>query len=457
MGLFDDEFYSTAVSRRTSKKNRKPISGFPLRSRRSWGAGRLVAVSAASGAVIVLVLTLAIGSGGTQAAAVSEAASPPAAGLVAPGDAIQQTVAASAKVRPAVVSIVNEQAAPDRSQSGSGSADNADGGSAMQPDTPEGQAEDAPEGELQPASVGSGVIFAKKDGKAYIITNNHVVEGASALKAVRINGESRPAKLVGSDYITDLAVLEIDGKGIDIVAELGDSSKLQSGEMVMAIGNPLGLGDSLSMGIVSKTKQIIPVSLSQDGNYDWEQEVIQTDASINQGNSGGPLIDMQGKVIGINSMKIADVGVEGVGFAIPVNNVIPIVDQLMASGKVPRPYLGVYTLDLASYFAQQSLPGSKGSAQGSDGEAEGSGPKLPAEVKKGVIVLESVGPALDAGLQFNDVIVQLDDQPISSTMELRKYLYGKKQIGDKIKVTFYRDSKQESVTFKLQDKADDDE
>nr|WP_285891246.1 trypsin-like peptidase domain-containing protein [Paenibacillus pasadenensis] len=445
--MFDDEFYSTRISRRTTKLGRQQMPGFPLRSRKDWGAGRLVAVSAVSGAAIIVALTLALGGGDGKPASV-EALSAAATGLVAPGDAIQQTVAASAKVRPAVVSIVNEQAMqlPD---SGEGSGDELplpDGGE---------------EGQLQPASVGSGVIFAKKDGKAYIITNNHVIEGAASLKAVMIDGESRPAKLVGGDYITDLAVLEIDGKGIDTIAKMGDSAKLQSGEMVMAIGNPLGLGDSLSMGIVSKTKQIIPVSLSQDGNYDWEQEVIQTDASINQGNSGGPLIDMKGEVIGINSMKISDVGVEGVGFAIPSNNVMPIVDQLMNQGKVPRPYLGVYTLDLDAYFAQQGFLGgeeeSEGEGSGESTEEESGGPNLPADVTEGVIVLESVGPAMEAGLQFNDVITKLDDQPIRSTMELRKYLYGKKKIGDKIEVTFYRDGKQQSASFKLEDKTEEEE
>ncbi|MGN7457174.1 S1C family serine protease [Paenibacillus pasadenensis] len=440
MGLFEDEFYSTKISRRASKTSRKQMSGFPLRSRKDWGAGRLALLSGASGAAIVLALALALG-GGSPEAAVETAGTPAASGLVAPGDAIQQTVAASSKVRPAVVSVVNEQAA-------------------FQPQPQDG--EDAPQdAELHPASVGSGVIFAKKDGKAYLITNNHVIDGAAGLKVVLIDGETRPAKLVGGDYITDLAVLEIDGEGIETIAEMGDSAKLQSGEMVMAIGNPLGLGDSLSMGIVSKTKQIIPVSLSQDGNYDWEQEVIQTDASINQGNSGGPLIDMQGRVIGINSMKISDIGVEGVGFAIPVNNVMPIVDQLMKTGAVPRPYLGVYTLDLASYYAQQGLGGGVPDAEDGDAAAQTptspGGPKLPPEVTSGVIVLESVGPASEAGLQFNDVITKLDDQPIGSTMELRKYLYGKKRIGDKIKVTFYRDGKPDAVTFKLQDKSEEEE
>lgn len=162
------------------------------------------------------------------------------------------------------------------------------------------------------------------------MTNYHVTVDADALKVTLISGEQRAAKMVGEDQISDLAVLEIDDKGIDTVAEIGDSSALQPAEFVIAIGNPLGLGDSLSMGIVSKTRQIVPVSLNQDGNYDWEQEVIQVDASINQGNSGGPLINLDGQVVGINSMKISDIGVEGLGFAIPTNNAMPIVSDLLA-------------------------------------------------------------------------------------------------------------------------------
>src|SRR5690606_30687051 len=137
----------------------------------------------------------------------------------------------------------------------------------------------------------SGVIYQKGKGKASIITNYHVVEGADKVKAVLVGGEVREAKIIGKDQITDLAVLEIDDKGIDHVAAIGDSRKLRDGETVIAIGNPLGLGNSLTMGIVSKNERVIPVSLNQDGVYDWEQEVIQIDASINQGNSGGALVN----------------------------------------------------------------------------------------------------------------------------------------------------------------------
>ena len=382
-------------------------------------------------------------------------------------DPLEKTISAAAKVRPAVVSIINEQAVPEGAKGSSGT-DAGDGSG------------------LQEAALGSGFIFEKVDGKAHIITNNHVVADAVAVKAVLSNGETREAKVIGTDEITDLAVLEIDDKGIDTVASFGDSDDLRAGQWVMAIGNPLGLSDSLSMGIVSKLKRIIPVSLSQDGIYDWEQEVIQINASINQGNSGGPLIDLDGNVVGINSMKIADFGVEGIGFAIPSHIAMPIVQSLLEYGKVKRPYLGVYTMDLDQYLAQQQPTGSNTGPDGSgdagsgdqagndkgdsnagssnnDGSADdGDGVpvpqgdlKLPDDVDQGVIVLQATGPAEKAGLEFNDIIVKLDKQPISSTMDLRKYLYAKKEIGDNIDVTYYRDGKKHTATFKLEEKTKD--
>jgi Trypsin-like serine proteases, typically periplasmic, contain C-terminal PDZ domain len=286
------------------------------------------------------------------------------------------------------------------------------------------------------------------------------VEDADQVKAVLASGEVREAKIVGKDQITDLAVLEIDGAGIETVAVIGDSRKLRDGEIVIAIGNPLGLSDSLTMGIVSKSKRIIPVSLSQNGVYDWEQEVIQISAQINQGNSGGALVNLNGEVVGINSMKVADYGVEGVGFAIPIHNAMPVVEQLLDLGYVPRPYLGVYTLDLEQYWEQQFYEEWLGAEEeGEEGEdaAEEDELKLPDDVKRGVIVLEAVGPAKKAGLKFNDVIVKLDDQPIGSTMELRKYLYGHKKIGEKVKVSYYRDGRPETVTVELAEKIDEEE
>lgn len=471
MSLFDDDFYSTRVSRRTRVESLagKQVS-FGRKSGGGWSPTRIALTSSVAStlaAMLVFGLFTGFHRGGVEAASVSTPIS-----TVQAGDPLEKTISAAAKVRPAVVSIINEQAIPE--------------GEAGSDDTASGSADAGDGSKLQEAALGSGFIFEKVKGKAHIITNNHVVADAAAVKAVLSDGETREAKVIGTDEITDLAVLEIDDKGIDTIASFGESDDLRAGQWVMAIGNPLGLSDSLSMGIVSKTKRIIPVSLSQDGVYDWEQEVIQIDASINQGNSGGPLIDLNGNVVGINSMKIADYGVEGVGFAIPSHIAMPIVQSLLEYGKVKRPYLGVYTMDLDQYLAQQQNAGSMTGPDGSDEGAsndqgtDGSGDsnadssqngdssedgagtalpqgdlKLPDDVDQGVIVLQATGPAGKAGLAFNDIIVKLDKQPITSTMDLRKYLYGKKEIGDSIDVTYYRDGKKHTVTFKLEEKSED--
>jgi len=477
MSLFDDDFYSTRISRRARDKKREEQRSAPggmrkprpLRSRnQNWSTIRLVTVTSMSSAIVAVLLFGAITGfdrGGGLMGNSSVAAVAPVAST---DDSIElRTIQAADKVRPAVVSIINEQRLPRvKNRKSTPNESNGD-----------------KEAELIQAAVGSGFIFEKVKGKAHIITNAHVVQDAESLKAVLSNGEMREAKLIGADPITDLAVIEMDAKGIDTIAEIGDSKTLRAGQWVMAIGNPLGLSDSLTLGIVSKTQRVIPVSLSQDGVYDWEQEVIQVDASINQGNSGGPLIDLNGKVVGINSMKVADFGVEGVGFAIPSNFALPIIDSLLEYGKVKRPYLGVYTMDLRHFLAQSGAtpsgpsgfygeddedftdedaggdldPGATGEEDDADTAAnEDSGSnelKLPAAVKDGVVVLEAVGPSSKAGLKYSDVIVKLDKQPITSTMDLRKYLYEKKAIGDDITVTYYRKGEKMTVTFTLDEKS----
>ncbi|NBD25084.1 S1C family serine protease [Paenibacillus glycinis] len=486
MSLFDDDFYSTRVSRRARVTfQARKDAPFKRRGLR-WTPVKLALASSVVGAAAAVLLFGIFAGFDRSERSVSAVAGVTQVGM-SDNNPLEKTITAAAKVRPAVVSIINEQAIPEGA-AGSGKAGSdapgADGGSG-----------------LEQAALGSGFIFEIVKGKAHILTNNHVIADAAAVKAVMSNGDTRDAKVIGADEITDLAVVEMDARGIDAVAKFGDSDDLRAGQWVMAIGNPLGLSDSLSMGIVSKTKRIIPVSLSQDGNYDWEQEVIQIDASINQGNSGGPLIDLDGNVVGINSMKIADYGVEGVGFAIPSHQAMPIVESLLKYGKVKRPYLGVYTMDLGQYLAQAAASeddsvGSAPSDGGGDGSGDqsgsdnggstdnGGGPeaeapgagaegalpgggdadniivprtdlKLPDDVHEGVIVLQAVGPAQEAGLALNDVIVKLDNTPISSTLELRKYLYGKKRIGDSIEVTFYRDGKKQTTAFKLAEKTED--
>lgn len=289
----------------------------------------------------------------------------------------------------------------------------------------------------QEAGSGSGVIYKKANGKAYIVTNNHVVEGADQLEVTLSDGTKLPAKLLGSDIWTDLAVVEVDGSKVSTVAQFGDSNKLKLGEPVIAIGNPLGeqFAGSVTQGIVSGVNRTVPMDINNDGVEDWQAEVIQTDAAINPGNSGGALINIDGQVIGINSMKIAQEAVEGIGFSIPINYVEPIITQLEKFGKITRPSIGV-TLqnvsDIPAYHQQETL-------------------RLPKDVTDGVMI-ESVvrnSPAEAAGLKELDVITKLDGQKVSDILQLRKYLYDKKKPGDTMKITFYRSGKVKEVTVKL--------
>ncbi|WP_341200885.1 S1C family serine protease [Planomicrobium okeanokoites] len=283
-------------------------------------------------------------------------------------------------------------------------------------------------GEPQAAGTGSGVIYKKEGDAAYIVTNNHVVEGAEQVKVTLSDGTEIDAKVLGTDIWTDLAVLKTDSAEIKDVAEFGDSSVLKAGEPVIAIGNPLGLqfSGSVTTGVISGTERSIPIDINKDGTDDWQAEVLQTDAAINPGNSGGALINSQGQLIGINSMKIAQASVEGIGLAIPINSAIPIIEDLETKGEVERPALGVSILDLQKVPApirQNEL-------------------NLPAELEKGVVV-ESVAKdsgAEAAGLQQSDVIVGMGGDDITSVLELRQYLYTKAEVGDTLDIKFYRGS-----------------
>ena len=187
---------------------------------------------------------------------------------------------------------------------------------------------------------GTGVIFKKDRDHAYIVTNNHVIEGAEEIEITVHGGEKTTAELIGTDSLTDIAVLKIDSKYATNLLAFGDSSTLRAGETVLAIGNPLGLdlSNTVTQGIVSAVDRTIEVSTSA-GN--WDLNVIQTDAAINPGNSGGALVNTSGQLIGLNSLKIADDGVEGLGFAIPSKTIVPIIDEIMEKGEVVRPYIGV--------------------------------------------------------------------------------------------------------------------
>jgi serine protease Do len=398
MSLFDDDFYSTKVRRQSrwqhdmfDRWNRQQKIGFAL-------------ICTVAGAMLMVMFMLVAASVGVgQRNEVREASGPATEQdyMLWRNDLIVKAVE---KVKPTVVSIIST-------------------------------VEDSETEQMRGVGIGSGVIFRKKGDVAYIVTNHHVIQAASKIGVVLANGDRREAKVTGKDSISDLAVIEVNGDGIETVAEFGDSEQLKTGETAIAIGNPLGLGfaQTTTVGVISSPHRKIPISFSNNGSYDWEMDVIQTDAAINQGNSGGALVNLAGQVIGINSMKVLEAGVEGLGFAIPINQVKETVESLIKYGKVKRPYMGVATDSLKSYKGTEAL-------------------KLPESVKNGLIVIEAVGPAKEAGLATNDVIVELDGKPVSNNLMLRQYLYNEKKIGDTVKVTYYRNGKKETTTVKLAEK-----
>lgn len=287
--------------------------------------------------------------------------------------------------------------------------------------------------------TGSGVIYKVEGDNAFVVTNQHVIEGAGQGASdidVTLNDGSRvPAELIGEDLLTDLAVLTIDSDGIETVAEFGDSDEIRAGEPAIAIGNPLSFEGSVTLGIISAIERSLPVDLTGNGQPDWNAEVLQTDAAINPGNSGGALLNIKGGVIGINSMKIAQSAVEGIGFAIPSSLALPIMEDIEQYGEVQRPQMGIVLRSLQeipSFHWQDTLD-------------------LPDDITGGVYVegVEADTPAASADLQEGDVIVALNEDEINDSHDLRSFLYKDVKIGETIDVTFYRDGEKQTVELTL--------
>ena len=287
----------------------------------------------------------------------------------------------------------------------------------------------------QVASEGSGVIYKKNGKDAYLVTNTHVIQGASKVDIRLADGTKVPGEIVGSDTFSDIAVVKISSEKVTTVAEFGDSSKLNVGETAIAIGSPLGseYANTVTQGIISSLNRNVSLK-SQDGQA-ISTKAIQTDTAINPGNSGGPLVNIQGQVIGITSSKIASNGgtsVEGLGFAIPSNDAQNIIKQLESDGKVTRPALGIQMVNLANIGASDLRK-----------------LNIPSSVTSGVVVksVQSNMPA-SGHLEKYDVITKVDDKEISSSTDLQSALYNH-SIGDIIKITYYRNGKEETTTVKL--------
>src|SRR5699024_5899372 len=275
-------------------------------------------------------------------------------------------------------------------------------------------------------------VVYKIDGDvAYIVTNNHVIEGAQKVEVSLENGDLVKASVVGSDALTDLAVLKIDAKHVNYAIPFANSDALKKGERVVAIGSPLGLefSGTATEGILSAVNRTISVDTSAG---EWALDVLQTDAAINPGNSGGALVNYAGELIGINSLKIAQGGVEGIGFAIPSNDVIPLVDEMIQNGTVERPYLGIQMASISD------VPGEYVQ-------------DLHEKVTGGIILadVEQNAPADKAGLQAEDVITEINGKAIQNATDFRKALYTDAKIGDNITLTVYRGTKELQKTLKL--------
>ena len=286
---------------------------------------------------------------------------------------------------------------------------------------------------------GSGILYKKDKKYAYAITNTHVISGGKSYDLQLSDGSKVAAELVGSDVFSDIAVVRIPVEKAPDIAELGDSSQLTIGESAIAIGSPLGsqYANSVTQGIISSLDRT--VSLTTEDGQAISTTAIQTDAAINPGNSGGPLINIQGQVIGITSSKISSsrqalsqVSVEGMGFAIPINQAKKIAEQLEENGTVTRPALGIQMTNLSSMSSYELLK-----------------LKLPSDLKGGVLVRSiQKGMPADGILKENDIIIGIDNEPVYATSFLQTALY-QHSIGDEIEVKLLRDGKETKEKVKL--------
>lgn len=282
---------------------------------------------------------------------------------------------------------------------------------------------------------GSGVVY-RVDGKtAYIITNAHVVSGATDVQVVFSNKESVNATIVGSDTYSDIAVLKLTTDFDMTAIKCGDSSLLDQGETVLAIGSPLGIeyAGTVTQGIVSGIDRTVSVDLNDDGQEDWDMNVIQTDAAINPGNSGGALVNMAGELVGITSMKLSNTSVEGMGFALPINDVITSVEQIIENGKVTRPQIGISGVSLSGYSSYQLRYY-----------------RINTDLTDGIYVsrVTSGGAASKAGIQEGDIIVKFDGKEVTTYKSFLTELYSKEP-GDKVSVVVNRNGTEKTIEVTL--------
>ena len=292
---------------------------------------------------------------------------------------------------------------------------------------------------------GSGFVYKTDDKYGYIFTNHHVVDGAKSIKIVLSNETEVTGELVGSDEYADVAVVKIPKDKVIAVAEIGKSEDVLVGDTIFAIGTPVSLEYSFTVtrGILSGKNRMVEMSSSTKKSYygqsgdSWYMNLLQIDASINSGNSGGPLANSNGEVIGITNSKLSSsslsgASIENMGFAIPIEDALSVAEYLENNGKVTRPVLGV---------TMTSVEG-----------AEYNGVKISDSITSGAVITDvSSGSTADAAkLKKGDVIIKLDDYKIKDYKYLKYYLY-RYRVGDKVKITYIRDGKEKTVEVTLKD------
>lgn len=274
--------------------------------------------------------------------------------------------------------------------------------------------------------TGTGFIYKKDGNSYYAITNHHVVKSASDVKVILTNGDEISVKVVGSDQYNDIAVLKFESNKDLKVAEIGSSIDSRLGDTVFTVGAPVSsstFSGSVTRGIISGKDRLVTVRTTDTGNMDYEMKVLQTDAAINSGNSGGPLCNSNGQVIGVTNMKLASASIEGMGFAVPIEDAISYAEKLTNGEDTSRPYIGVSLADVSqAMFIKFYYDIS-----------------IPENVSKGVVVIETEkGSASDkAGLTKGDVVTKIGNEEVSSVAEFKYQLY-KYNIGDKVSITYNR-------------------
>ncbi len=283
-------------------------------------------------------------------------------------------------------------------------------------------------------SIGTGFVYKTDGDNAYVMTNHHVILDAESVQLTFTNGDVITADIVGSDEYADIAVLKVDRKYILKVATLGSSEDMELGDTVFTIGTPLSkdYAGTVTRGIISGKDRMVSVSISGYSS-DWIMNVMQTDAAINPGNSGGPLCDVSGSVIGINSLKVVEDEIEGLGFSIPIEDAIDIASHIESGAKIIRPYFGISMLDLSASYDLMLA-----------------GIRVDGNVENGVVVyqVEKDSPASLAGLSTGDIIIEIDGNETGNIAEFRYNLY-KYEPGETVEVMYYRDGKYNTVDVKL--------